>query len=78
MTGVQPTAIAYVSGLIHRDACVLIPAGARVAETQARVTHSLAPHGAVCVVIGQSRPAAPTAPLASASGASVSNLNSWT
>lgn len=38
---------------------VLVAAGARMAEAHARLTHDLEPHGAVCVVIGQSHPAAP-------------------
>ncbi|MFD2024039.1 MULTISPECIES: hypothetical protein [Promicromonospora] len=103
MTGVRPTALAYVSGpteqALHDQRAVvtehaaaeglalerivtdqfdmltitqlvatarvcdarvvLIPAGARMAEASARVTRDLEPHGAVCVVIGQSHPAAP-------------------
>ncbi|WP_454859599.1 hypothetical protein [Promicromonospora soli] len=102
MTGIRPTAIAYVSGpaaaLEHqRDAAthyaraeglalerfiddvpdevtisqlveaalacgvrvVLIPAGARMAAVQERVMHDLEPHGAVCIVIDQSRATAP-------------------
>lgn len=101
MTGIRPTAIAYVSGEAKKvldDQCrvvadyakaegfalehvvedqldgftisqlvadalawdvrvVLIPAAARMAEAQARVTRDLEPHGAVCVVIGPRHPA---------------------
>ncbi|GAA4706782.1 hypothetical protein APR04_001690 [Promicromonospora umidemergens] len=42
-----------------RTRIVLIAAGARMAEAQARVTHDLKPYGAVCVVIGRSHPAVP-------------------
>ena len=102
MTGVRPTALAYVSGpeaaleqqrdaatryakaeglalerfiddlpdkvtisqlVADARACgvrvVLIPAGARMAEAQKRVMHDLEPHGVTCIVIGQSRAAAP-------------------
>jgi hypothetical protein len=103
MTGVRPTAVAYVSGPTKKSlasqrrlvaehaaaeglalehivddrtdavtikqivagvrACgarvVLIPAAARLAKAQAQVTRDLEPHGAVCVVVGPRRPAAP-------------------
>lgn len=43
----------------HGARVVLVPAGVRMAEVQACVTHDLGPHGAVCVVICQTHPVAP-------------------
>jgi hypothetical protein len=74
VTGVRPTSVQTVrdrfdavtigqlvaNALARGASFLLIPAGARLAQAQTRLTHDLESHGAVCVAISQSR--LPTAP----------------